>query len=229
MESDEEKIIHRGIEIKIEQDTDPESPRHWDNLGVMVCFHRRYDLGDKADGAQGHGYTSSQFSSWAELAAQIERDHRPVAIAPLYLYDHSGLRIKVGSFQGLLPQGHAEFDSGQVGFIFVSREAALKEYSAKKITKALIEKVTKVLDAEVKTYDQYLSGDVWGYVIEGVVQKTVMSDGKGGHVERESIGDSCWGFYGYDYCLAEARSAAENYADRAEAEVQAENNQGAGI
>ena len=40
----------KKYELKIEQDTDPMNPRtDWDNLGTMVCFHNRYDLGDKTD------------------------------------------------------------------------------------------------------------------------------------------------------------------------------------
>ena len=33
--------------LKIEQDTNPENPRNWDNVATMVCWHSRYDLGDK--------------------------------------------------------------------------------------------------------------------------------------------------------------------------------------
>ena len=33
--------------LKVEQDDMPESPRAWDNICSMVCWHSRYDLGDK--------------------------------------------------------------------------------------------------------------------------------------------------------------------------------------
>ena len=39
----------KKFELEVVQDTDPESPRTWDNLGTMVCFHKRYELGDKTD------------------------------------------------------------------------------------------------------------------------------------------------------------------------------------
>jgi hypothetical protein len=89
--------------------------------------------------------------------------------------------VKIGSFQGLLPQGHAEFDSGQIGFIFVSKEKARKEYG--KLTKAALVKVEKYLAGEVEVYDQYLSGDVYWF-------KKVDENGE--------VLDSCGGFYGYD-------------------------------
>jgi len=39
----------KKLKLEIEQDSSPESPRTWDNLGTMVCFHKRYDLGDDND------------------------------------------------------------------------------------------------------------------------------------------------------------------------------------
>jgi hypothetical protein len=35
--------------LSIVQDMDPQGPREWDNMGKMVCWHRRHDLGDKHD------------------------------------------------------------------------------------------------------------------------------------------------------------------------------------
>lgn len=204
-----DSIEYKGLTIQIEQDQDAESPRtSHDCLGIMVAFHKRYNLGDSC-----HGFSEQDYSSWAELEAAIEVRHKPVVILPLYLYDHSGLRIKVGSFQGLLPQGHAEFDSGQIGFIFVSREAALKEYGGKKLTAKKLAQARMVLEGEVETYDQYLRGDVYGYAVKDA----------GEHL------DSCWGFYGYDYCLQEARSVADGHAEDAAATVNAENAGGNGI
>ena len=46
----------------------------------------------------------------------------------------------------------------------------------------------------------YLTGEVYGYEIED-------PDG-------EEDGDSCWGFYGFDYCMQEARSIVDHMAGR---------------
>jgi len=35
--------------LTIEQDEYSESPREWDNLGIMVCKHKNYNLGDSVD------------------------------------------------------------------------------------------------------------------------------------------------------------------------------------
>ena len=36
-----------GFKVKIFHDSAPQSPREWDNLGTMVCWHRKYCLGDE--------------------------------------------------------------------------------------------------------------------------------------------------------------------------------------
>jgi hypothetical protein len=165
----------------IYQDEDAESPREWDNLGTMICFHGRYNLGDKHELS-------------LEEARELENSDDVISL-PLYLYDHSGLRIKVGSFAGLLPQGHAEFDSGKVGFVYCTKEKACKEYGCKRIGPRRRMAVEKVLEGEVKTYDDYLSGQVYGYSIE---------DKNGDHV------DSCTGFYGLDDARSAANAAMDN-------------------
>ena len=183
-----EEIKYKNHLIKLCFDSNPDSPREWDNLGVMLCFHKRYDLGDKTD------YRNDDYNGWDDVAEALKENEKAKVILPLYLYDHSGLRMKVGSFQGYLSQGHAEFDSGQVGFIFAREEDIKKEYGVKKITKKLQEKVTKNLEQEVETYDKYLSGQVVGFMTETK--------------EGEDI-DSCWGFYDEEQAIIEAKNSID--------------------
>jgi len=174
-----EKMIGE-YKIEVIQDKSPESPRMWDNLGTMVCFHNRYILGDK------HDYKSSDYDSWDEMEKGIIKNENVGVILPLYLYDHSGITMSTGSFS-------CPWHSGQVGFIFISKQKMLKEYGGKIVTKKLKERVTQYLIGEVKTYDQYLTGDVYGYRITK---------------DEEDI-DSCWGFYGEDECMKEAEGIVE--------------------
>jgi hypothetical protein len=94
-----------------------------------------------------------------------------------------------------------QWDSGQVGFIFISKDAAAEEFTwwSEQWDHVTDNHPTKILEkllaGEVETYDQYLTGDVWGYVIE---------DDDGEHI------DSCWGFYGREYCEEEAKSIMAN-------------------
>ena len=187
------KIRNEKGTLKIFYDEEPQSPREWDNLGKMICFHRRYSLGDK------HDYRSDDYDGWDEFEKAIKRDYRrnkdEVAIMlPLYLYDHSGITISTEPFS-------CPWDSGQVGFIVVSKKDIRKEYNRKKVTKDLIEKAEKVLLGEVEIYDNYLCGEVYGFTLEDV--------------EGNEI-DSCWGFYGYDGLKDIAESIPEEYKSLSE-------------
>lgn len=165
--------------IEIFQDESPESPREWSNLGTMICQHRRYNLGDK------HDYNFEECRSWFDV--QKELGYPPV-ILNLYLYDHSGITISTKPFS-------CGWDSGQVGFIFVTKEKLVEEYG--KVDDDTIAKAISVLEGEVETYDQYIRGDVYGYK----VYKCSTCDH--GHEHKEEI-DSCWGYYGEDSCMEEA-------------------------
>lgn len=162
--------LKNGKTLEILQDENPDSPREWDNMGTMICFHGRYNLGDK------HNYDHKDYSGWEEMETAIIKNESPAVILPLYLYDHSGITISTSPFS-------CRFDSGQIGFIFVSKEKLRKEYGVKRITKDIIQKAEKCLLGEVNTYDQYLTGDVYGY-------KVIDEEG--------NEEDSCWGYYGED-------------------------------
>lgn len=182
-----EPIKHNGCTIEIHADKEPQSPREWDNLGKILCFHSRYNLGDKNE------YDKSKYSSWNEFKKAIEKDFRPVIIFPIYMMDHSGLSISTDTefFRGCDPQG---WDWGIIGFAFVSREDALREYGAKIVSKKVKEKSEKVLRCEVETWGHYVSGEVYGYTI---------NDENGEEV------DSCWGNFGYNNTLKEAKLATK--------------------
>ncbi len=183
---------YKGYTIKIVQDPDPINPRHdYDHVGTMVCFHKRYDLGDKD-----HGINHDDFNSWMDMKEHIEKEHDVELILPLYLYDHSGLRIKIGSFEGLLPGGHAQFDSGPVGFIFCSKAKAKDE---------AVPDLQKCFEGEVEEYDAYLRGAVYGYTI-------TKPDGEDIDEDDDALDeDSCWGFIcDHDgYVLEEARRVVD--------------------
>jgi hypothetical protein len=173
--------------VKIYYDENVQSPRDskWaSNIDNFICFHKKYSLGDK------HDY---KWEGWNELEAVLIKDFDPVEIRPLYLYDHSGITISDHSF-------HDNGDNGQVGFLIFSKKAARENWSVKRITKSIREKVSKYLDASLEEYNQFLSGQVYGYEIYGKD-----NDGE----EGEFI-DSCWGFYGLDYVKKEATEAAKN-------------------
>jgi hypothetical protein len=158
------------MKVTIFQDSDSESPRNWDNMGTMIAFHGRYCLGD-----EGHGFDHRDFNGWDELEAAIVKEHPGGVILPLYLFDHSGITMNTTGF-------HCTWDSGRVGFIVASAKAIREAFMVKRITKSVRERATASLVSEVKTYSQYIEGDVYGYTVE--------DDG--------DVVDSCSGFYGSD-------------------------------
>jgi hypothetical protein len=181
---------YKGYNIEVIYDDNPFDPREDGCFGKMVCFHRRYGLGDK------HNLDSGDFGGWNEVAEHLVKKLNAKVILPLYLYDHSGLHLKVGSWYGLLPQGHAEFDSGQVGFIYCTAKDIRENWGRKRATKQYIKKAENLLKDEVRVYAAYLNGEAYGYVI---------TDKDGERV------DSLYGFLGdYNGTIGEAKAVIDH-------------------
>lgn len=193
-----ESFQHAGINVEIHLDIDPENPREWYNLGRMVCWHSQYSLGD--------GYTHSgkpnpgpstadgtEFSSPDDFREWWNTNGKGGILIPLYLYDHSGITMSANPFA-------CPWDSGQVGYIYVTAANIRKEYG-KRITVKRRKLATDCLLQEVSTYDEYLTGQVYCYDV-------CEPDGD----ESGNLFDSCCGFYGLDYCRSQARESAEHLA-----------------
>jgi hypothetical protein len=184
---------YKGYTIRIEQDSDSgDSPREWDNLGHMACFHNRYNLGDNYKARPDYCNDAHEFLEW------LQENEKDIAIIlPLYLYDHSGITMWTDDGERRYHQ-HYSWDGGQVGYIYVMKEEVRKEYSKKHLSKKTLTLARQCLISEVKTFDQFITGDVYGYNIYGPDNPSC----------ADSI-DSCWGCYGYEYCLAEAKEAVD--------------------
>ena len=76
---------------------------------------------------------------------------------PIYLYDHSGLTVSTRRFSDA-------WDSGQLGWIAIEREKleklGLKGDDA--------ERIKEIVESEMKTWDQYLTGEVYAVRRYGV-------------------------------------------------------------
>lgn len=185
--------------VEVWYDIDGMNPRDWDNLGTMVCFHRKYRLGDKHDYRDKDHFIQNllEEDTIEKITEEMQSDkvHRTnwerelddrlleivsqkYLVKPLYLYDHSGITISTGSFS-------CPWDSGQVGWVYVSHEDIIKEYGTLDI-----EKASELLDGEVETYDNYIQGDVYGFTLS-------KSEGcpHCGNVEWEVV-HSCGGYLG---------------------------------
>lgn len=180
-----EKQIGKYL-VEVVVDESPDNPRDWDNLGTMVCFHGRYRLGDK------HDYSDNDYNGWDEMKKDIIKNENVGVILPLYLYDHSGITISTSPFS-------CRWDSGQIGFIFISKKKMLEEYGGKIVTQKLKERVEGYLKSEVETYDRYLQGDVYGYKVYKVDNE-----------DKEEV-ESCYGYYGeVEEVMEEGERVVEN-------------------
>jgi hypothetical protein len=170
--------LSNGRTLRMVQDDSVDSPRDWDNLSRMIFFGKYGYLGDK------HSFDfDCEFDSRDEFIEKgseiVKKEFNCVIVKPVHCYLHSGLGIST-SYE--YPY-NCRWDSGTIGFAIVTKEDIRKEYNVKRIGQKHIDLADKVLEGEVKTLNQYVSGEVYGFVIED-------SDG--------TVEDSCYGFYGSD-------------------------------
>ena len=202
-----------GVEytLEIEQSDYADSPREWSNLCTMICWHRHYDLGDNHtyDGIEdffqtlckevlNKGYDETAELYWQDMYKMLKESDL-ILIKAINMYDHSGITV---STSNCYPYND-RWDAGIVGFIYVTKKTIFEECGD--ITEEnWKERADKYLEGEMKTYDQYLRGDVYGYKLTKIVTVQDKCPHCGEVIkeyEDEEDIDSCWGFYGD--CLEE--------------------------
>jgi hypothetical protein len=130
-------------------------------------------------------------------------------ILPLSLYDHGGITMSVGR--------HSGWDYSNVGYIYATLEEGRKNWTVdendtveawygpnKGKRVPLRECMKRVLRSEVEVYDQYLTGDVYGFrVLKKVTTTWVDKNDPTKEVSETELEetDSCWGFYGDNWMI----------------------------
>lgn len=208
--------IYKGYKIDIFPDRDPQNPRDDDNVGTMICFHNKYQLGDYNHGFKTPRDFMESLYTGNKDVGEIENDDLQKIIGcdniflPLYLYDHSGITMSTGRFS-------CPWDSGQVGWIYCSKKRAKEEWLNSHGIAGYEEQARKYMTQEVQTYDNYLTGNVYGYVVSKNVSLPGSSEEEL-EAEWEEV-DACWGFNAdylsedWKYLLDEARGQAD-YEER---------------
>jgi hypothetical protein len=174
--------------LSIEHDPDPMNPRtEYENLGEILYTSSRYTLGDRRTDA-------------SEIEG-ITEDPTYVSL-PVYAYIHGDISLSLGHFND-------RFDSGQCGIIYASHESIKKEFNVSEVTYDVIERVQMIFRSEIETFNAYLNGDVYGFVVR---------DGDDGRIL-----DACWGFYSRDEAESDGlRAITYLEKERAEAQQSAE-------
>lgn len=166
------------LTIRIVNDGDCDDPLGDDAIAITYRKGSRYQLGNTPVDQ--------------DRIQDLIRDIRSGALIglPVYAYVHSGVSLRASSFQGSLPQGHAEFDSGLSGVAYITKATALEWHGGKIVTKAIRASCLKSLAAIVEEYGRWLNGDCYGFEIVD---------------ENGDVVDSCYGFIGYENAVAAAK------------------------
>jgi hypothetical protein len=155
-----ESIEYKGYNINIYSDDSTDSPAEWDNTNFLVHYHRDCWIEDKR-------ITESELAGWYN-GEKLELE-KTFFIFPVSALIHSGVWL---SLHNSFAADSGGWDTSHVGAMFISKTEAKTKDGAYKLAGSLL-----------KTWNQYLSGEVYGYMIE----------------DKEGNGDEIggvWGFYG---------------------------------
>jgi hypothetical protein len=163
------------MKYRIELDSDPQSPSDYADTSLfLVANHRQCYIPEPGE------------KRIPETAEELVRKYRKTHwIFALEAYIHSGVRLALVTDNAPFPD--RRWDVSQLGYVF----AAKAEWR-------LCKSARKAARDKVAEWNQYLSGDVWGYIIEDETGEQV---------------DSCWGFYGREYCEQETKAALKHASE----------------
>jgi hypothetical protein len=161
--------------IEVVQDEMADSPDCWGNEDAFVVYdHRQFYV-------KREGFDPKEIFEHIEKTGRFFYDGH--FIFPLYAYIHSGVALSVGDHN--FPD--ARWDVSSTGFVLVKRQKGWT-WARKK--------AFKVAESITEEWNQYLSGDVYGYKVTDT--------------ETDEEVESCWGFYGEpETCMTEATGITE--------------------
>ena len=161
-----ETVTYKGVEINVYYDEDPQSPNDWENDdNFLVYDHRDFCVERK-------GFDPSDIN---ELICESKKlFYDGYYVFPVYAYIHSGVSLSLSG-------GTCQWDTSMMGFVLCRKEKGTWTR----------EKARKRASGLIDTWNEYLSGEIYGY---------------------DSEAGSCWGFYG-DEGKAEMIKEAKNEVD----------------
>ncbi len=167
------------FKLRIEQDTDAQSPADYGDDGLfLVSAHRDFFVPPSPK--------ARNFDLQAEIDERKATHHCFLVEA----YIHGGVHLSLANC-GNYPD--RQWDVSLCACVFAAKNEWKTKASARKAALSKVEE-----------WNQYLSGDVWGCVVE---------DDNGTHL------DSCWGFYGREYAESEGKQMLEYCQKNASAEA----------
>lgn len=95
-------------------------------------------------------------------------------------------------------------DCAQIGWICANGADILNWFSRVKLSNRLKDMAHNRLVDEVNTLNDWLTGEIYGY---SIVRKEQFND-------EDTFEDSCWGFYGLDWCVKCLEDEISEYDSR---------------
>ena len=183
---------NKKYKISVYLDTLPVNPREeYDNITKMWCGHKRYNLPKEID------IDDTDCTDWVDVCDEIveavkSQGDEIVKSKSIYMLDHSGLRVSLEDFNDC-------WDSGQIGYIFITKNA-IKENKIKD------KDIDKVIQDEFNDWKAYMEGNIYGY---SILRKKVCKCC--GNVEYENV-DGLGGIIAND--MEDIKKVIEEYTDK---------------
>jgi len=200
----ETSIEYKGHVIEIDRDDNPESPNNWgDEVVFLVYEHRQFHV-------EREGFDPRLIADYLNSPEedQVNSVYKNYRIYPVEAYIHSGVFLSI--FDG---KKTCRFDSSVTGFVLISKkelDCDLQRNHNKQLRGKSDEEIYRhFAQGLLDTWNQYLSGDIYGFETY-----RVSTCDKCGATERVLV-DSCWGYYGSDHeksgLLEEARGEIDSH------------------
>jgi len=176
--------VYKNCTIKIIPDSDNGGPDEWQDEGMfLVHYHTNFQV------------ERNDIVTKEELGQLFHDEVKTIDVMKEYhifftkAYIHSGVSLALIESGKVYPD--EQWDVSRCGAVLVSKKETRLRKSAYKLASGLIE-----------TWNDYLSGNIYGYVTEN---------------KNGDIIESIWGFYG-DYeksdVLSEARSSIDFHVEK---------------
>ena len=166
------------------------SPREWDNVTTMLCFHKRHtNLGDK------HNIKAGDYNGWDEMEQAIREQYEVLDIAPLYCFEHGAIQLSTAPFS-------CPWDSGRIGFIIIEKRNY--EVCIGKVEEATQDKFDSAIKGELQDYNKYLNGEIYEFKIFETEPCNL-------GCEHKTLLDSIGGYYSEEDAIDEAKNYIKMY------------------
>jgi hypothetical protein len=219
--------------VRVLADTTGDSnPRDWDNVSVIVGMHSRYNIGDRKPDYEEMDALERGGVRLLKRFLQLSRGM--IAFTLIGMYDHSGITIYPMSEPDQFRGVDTAWDHSTVGFAYITKEM-FDEHSGGDPNEEIdatygllrfaggvllrgpdnevggkMQRAWANLYGELQDYDDYLTGNVHGFVVEKRETWHKDSDPDEERDEWEQV-ESCWGFIGEpEYAMAEGKATLES-------------------